>query len=161
MKEIDVGTGEIKGGGRDAIITVHALGSCLAAVGYNIQTGEGAVAHVMLPGGSRRGARDIRYARDAITSLLEKLSPTGSSNENIRAALAGGANVLKRPGDHIGRDNIRSVRKELHRRGIKIAAEAVGGETRRKIRLDLSSGTLYCFKGDQSPEILARFRKKE
>ena len=161
MKEIDVLTGEVKKGSAGSMITAHALGSCLGVVAYNIRTGEGGIAHVMLPGCCRSGVRDIRYARDAIETLLEKLAPRGPTNENIRAALAGGANVLRRPGDRIGRENIRSVREELERRGIEIIGESVGGANRRKIILDLSSGNLYCFEGDQAPKILAAFRVNE
>ena len=161
MKDIDVATGEVKKGSAGAIITAHALGSCLGVVAYNIRTGEGGIAHVMLPGCCRSGGRDNRYARDGIETLLEKLAPRGPNNENIRAALAGGGNVLRRPGDQIGPNNIRSVREELERRGIEIIGESVGGANRRKIRLDLSNGILYYFEGDNSPEILAVFRDSE
>ena len=161
MKEIDVATGEVKKGSAGSIITAHALGSCLGVVAYNTLTGEGGIAHVMLPGCCRSGVRDNRYAREGIETLLEKLAPCGPNNENIRTALAGGGNVLRRPNDHIGPDNIRSVREELERRGIEIIGESVGGTNRRKIILDLSNGTLYCFEGNQPPEILATFRDNE
>jgi len=163
MREIDVLTGEVKKAAPGAVITAHALGSCVGVIGYNTVTGEGAIAHIMLPGTSPRRipGRDTRYTVDALEALLEKLVPTGPANRNIRAALAGGANVLKRPDDGVGRANIDSVREELEKRGIVIVAESVGDEIRRKISLDLSNGNLYCFEGDQTPKILATFRKKE
>ena len=163
MKEFDVSTGEVKKASPGAVITAHALGSCVGVAAFNILTGEGAIAHVMLPGSSPGAipGPDTRYTVDALERLLEVLAPTGPANENIRIALAGGANVLQRPDDAIGRDNIRSLRRECEKRTIAIIREDVGGEDRRKIILDVSTGKLYCYKGDGSPVILAWFRNEK
>ena len=66
----------------------------------------------------------------------------------MQVRLAGGAQVLDSQGVfQIGKRNYLAARKILWKAGILIAAEAVGGEVSRTIRLELASGRLWIREG--------------
>lgn len=128
MEYIDIATGEVKTGENGSKIIINALGSCVAVVGYNIRTGMGGAAHVMLPGifRSNPNQKDTRYARDAVKTLLKKLNPTGREGKYLRISLIGGADVLNHSNDSIGRDNITSIKAEIRRWNIIPDVEITG-----------------------------------
>ncbi len=173
-KLFDVQTGEIKVCGNECVLKSGAIGSCVVVVAYDTHKKLGGVAHIMLPGKSRplkegntvtpvqcKGAKasdiDIektRYAVDAIDYLAQKIQEMGSKLENLEVCLIGGANVLKREGDTIGRDNILSVKKLLNLKNIKIVAESLGGTERRSMSLEVSTGTVRFTQGDGKETVL-------
>lgn len=66
----------------------------------------------------------------------------------------GGANVLERGGDTIGKDNVESVVGLLKDKNMDVKAVLLGGIKRRSISLDIEQGSVYCTEGDGSESLL-------
>ncbi|MBN1764079.1 MAG: chemotaxis protein CheD [Sedimentisphaerales bacterium] len=148
---IDVQTGQVKVGRADVILKANALGSCVAVTAFDPENKIGAMAHVMLPGKAPDGKGQHecnRYAANAIDTILLKMNRLGASIENIKVALVGGANVLKRENDSIFLDNIISVLDLLEKKQLKINAQVLGGTQRRSVTLDIDNATIYYTEGD-------------
>ena len=145
-----VNTGKVSSGGIDTILNSGAIGSCIAIIGIDSKRKVGAMAHVMLPGKSP--SKDLlhttRYADNAIEEMLNQLNKRGIIKENITICLVGGANVLKREKDTIGKDNLDSIERILQGKQIKIKERSIGGFERRTVLFDIERGCIYYTVGD-------------
>ncbi|MBE0536927.1 MAG: chemotaxis protein CheD [Phycisphaerae bacterium] len=152
MKEvIDVQTGQVKAGAGRVILRSIALGSCVAVIIVDPARQQAAMAHVMLPGkASPRVTADDRtkYAADAIDAAIEMMNNMGSQTADCCAAAVGGANVLRRPGDTIARDNVDFNLSFLHDKRLHVVARAVGGFERRNVCIDVEDGIITYAEGD-------------
>ena len=152
MKEIiDVQIGQVACGRGTTMLKSSALGSCVAVVAYDALNNIGAMAHVMLPGrapANKAPEEKTKYAEDAIEAMVADMTRSGSTAENIEVVLVGAANVLQRTDDTICCDNIESIRSLLRDRHLKIAAEALGGASRRNVYLDIEFGVVSYSEGD-------------
>ena len=148
MNEIFVDTGRVIKGRKKSILRINALGSCIAVIGCNYETGTGGAAHIMLPGKAPVKSKEkTKYAYNSIKKLLKLLGPCERNYDCIRVLLIGGANVLKRPDCTIAQDNLKSVKEELEKYKVVILAESVGGTERRKAVFNISTGEIFCSKG--------------
>ena len=157
-KIINVNTGDVKAG-KKIILKTIAIGSCIAIAAYDAEEKIGALAHVMLPGRSKKTLepsmfKTTKYARDAIDEIINRMARLGSDARSIEACLVGGANVLKDKDDTICKKNINSVSKILSEKKIKIGAKALGGTVRRSLSFDTGSGKLFFAEGDGSEKLL-------
>jgi chemotaxis protein CheD len=145
---IDVSTGKVKTG--KGLLSVGALGSCVAVLAYGPKNKIGAIAHVMLPGKApdKEKTNKTKYAIDAVDELIRKMSKLGPDEDNIRIYLIGGANVLDRIYDTVSRDNISSVLEALNNRNLKVHGEALGGKQRRSVLFDVKNGIIRYTEGD-------------
>ena len=163
MKEIiDVQIGEVVSGRGAKILKSSALGSCVAVIAYDAASKIGAMAHVMLPGTApaNKGTDEkTKYVVDAIGAMIADMTRLGSTTDNIEVVLVGAANVLQRPDDTICRDNIESIRTVLKDRHLRIAAEALGGTSRRCVSLDIEFGIVSYSEGDDRENELWRAKK--
>jgi len=152
-----VQAGEIKSSTKNELLISSPLGSCIAVVAYDIKRKIGAIAHIMLPGKSpENNERDkTRYTIDAIEILFSKLNSLGASDADIEICLAGGANVLKKENETLTHDIIKSVQKAVKRK--KICASSLGGFERRKVTLDIGTGTVYYTVGESGEKVLWKF----
>ena len=150
---VDVMTGEIAEGAEGCQLHASALGSCIAIATYAPLVHHGVLAHVMLPGQAppRCPDRPTRYAADAIVAILERMAARGAKAAELVVCLAGAGNVLNREDDTICRDNIASVTALLSAHGIVPVATSLGGNLRRSLTLDVTSGRFTVAEGD-SPE---------
>ncbi len=101
-------TGEVKVGNKDMVLKSGAIGSCLVITSYDKLNRIGAMAHIMLPekAPENTGLKKTRYAINAIDELLRILAKNGADKNNLESCLAGGANILQRKDDNIGKHNI-------------------------------------------------------
>lgn len=154
----EVSTGEVQATCGDRILASNAIGSCIAIVVFDSVMRIGGIAHIMLPGtaGHRHGKERLRYAEEAIEELLRRVKDLGSQPGDVAAVLVGGGNVLKRPDDTICTLNIQSVTGILRRRAIPVLARSLGGTKRRRVRLDLAFGCVFCSIGDDEEHVLWR-----
>ena len=97
--------------------------------------------------GSHDRSDPERFADVAIDMMVDKMKRAGSCIRNLEAKIFGGGNMF--PGTissgsdmDIGRKNVLAVREELGRLGIRIAAEDVGGDIGRTVRLDTHDGSV-------------------
>jgi len=151
-----VNTGEVSSGGSDTTLNSGAIGSCVVITAFAYEKQIGAMAHVMLPGISppKNQLYVTRYAANAIKEMLSQLQRLEVNKENIEICLIGGANVLKRENDRIGKDNLDSVEKLLSENQMKIKARAIGGFERRTALFDIEKGCIYYTVGDSKQKIL-------
>ncbi len=151
-----VNTGEVRSGGPDIILNSGAIGSCVVITAFDSQKTIGAMAHVMLPGiaSIKNQLHATRYAINAIEEMLSQLKRLEVKKENIDIVLVGGANVLKRENDTIGKDNLESIKTFLREKQLEIKAEAIGGFERSTVVLDISMGCIYYTLGDSKQKIL-------
>lgn len=130
-----------------ATLVAVALGSCVAIALYDPATRIGGMAHVLLPSqsGGRVGAPS-RYAQSAVPALVERMIARGARVPSIVARLVGGASMfmsLTPPGTiQMGERNVLAAREALHRQGIRLVGEAVGGDFGRTAEFDLTSGAV-------------------
>ena len=143
MKEFEISLGRLMITKQAAILSISGIGSCVALAIRDNETGTSGLAHIVLPVSS--GIKDSedspgRYADTAVATLLRELLYSGSKVDDIRAKLAGGARVPS--GIFDGYKNVESIRSELSKSGIVIAAEDVGLTYGRSVRFDTSTGKL-------------------
>ena len=152
---IYVNTGVVKLGDTRTILNSGAIGSCVVVCMYNSFIKTGAMAHIMLPGIAPNGQEDnTRYAANAILKLMELMNLNNDQTNKLETCIIGGSNVLKRPNDTIGQNNIDSVEKLLDAKGVKISAKAVGGFERRTAIFDVEKGCINFTEGDSKQKNL-------
>ena len=131
-----------------ATLAAIALGSCVAIILHDREAGIGGLAHVLLPSGAgtrlQDGAPPGRFAQAAVPELVERMTARGARVPRITARLVGGASMftsLTPPGSlQVGDRNVVAAREALHRHGIRLVAEAVGGDFGRSVEFDVTSG---------------------
>lgn len=153
---IYVNTGEVKSGNAETLLNSGAIGSCVVITAFDPEKKIGAMAHVMLPGifPAKNQQHATRYAANAIDEMLSQLDKFEVKKENIEICIVGGANVLKRINDTIGKDNLASVEKLLLEKQLEIRAKTVGGQERRTVLFDIEKGCIYFTIGDSKQKIL-------
>jgi len=131
-----------------ATLVAVALGSCVAVALHDPSTGVGGLAHVLLPSQAmgRISGMPGRYAQTAVPTLLERMIARGARAPAIVARLVGGASMfvsLTPPGTiQMGDRNVLAAREALHRNGIRLVGEAVGGDFGRTVEFDLTTGKI-------------------
>ncbi len=153
---INVYTGEVKAGGKHSILKSNGIGSCVVIAAYDSKKKVGALAHIMVPGAApgKKVSQRTRYAKNAIKELIEQMTHLGADKDRIETCLVGGGNVLNRNDDTICHENLASVVKLLHEKGIKIRQRAVGGTKRRTIVLDIEKGCVFYTEGNSKVMLL-------
>ncbi len=152
---IYVNTGEVKSGDRGSILNSGAIGSCVVVCIYNSLKKTGAMAHIMLSGEApKEQEENTRYASNAILKLMNQMNKNNDQSSKLETCIIGGANVLKRPNDTIGKSNIESVEKLLYENDLKISKKAVGGYERRTVVFDIEKGSINYTEGDSKRKIL-------
>ena len=151
MRFIDVPTGEVGFAQGKGQLAASAIGSCIAVAMHDNLLRAGGIAHIMLPGKAPSDIIDdqqYKYARNGIGYLLNKLKTTGSKEERINVYAAGGGNVMERQDDTICANNIESVLNVIAELNLVLSARMLGGNMRRRVRLDVATGHFYCGVGD-------------
>ncbi len=119
------------------------LGSCAGVVLYDRSARLGGVAHIVLP--HSRGSTDHpgKFADTAIPGLIADLDRLRGRHATSRliAKLVGGARMFPTGSAmNIGQQNRNAVEQILAELGIPIIAKDVGGDTGRRLTLDLVTG---------------------
>ncbi|MGJ7921036.1 chemotaxis protein CheD [Neobacillus sp. LXY-4] len=126
-----------------AILKTSGLGSCVGVVLFDQAEEVSGLAHVMLPNSKLAKAESHKkgkFADIAIQALVTSLISKGARLPNLKAKLAGGAEMF--PGlassslMKVGLRNIEAVRQELAIRSIEVIAEEVGGSSGRSIEFN-------------------------
>ena len=131
-----------------ATLVAIALGSCVAVALHDAQTRIGGMAHVLMPNQSMgRGSGDAgRYAPTAVAAMVERMIARGARTPSIVARLVGGASMfvsLTPPGNiQMGDRNVVAAREALHKHGIRLIGEAVGGDFGRTAEFNLETGRI-------------------
>ncbi|GHV32180.1 putative chemoreceptor glutamine deamidase CheD [Synergistales bacterium] len=138
----------------DMVVSKHpanlitlGLGSCIGLVIFDQTSKTAGMVHIMLP--DSREAKDLpkpgKFADTAVPLLLEELAKLGANKSQLRAKMAGGAQMFSMPGKEsaifsVGNRNIEATKKMLAAAGIRIVAEDTGGNKGRSV--EFSTDTL-------------------
>jgi chemotaxis protein CheD len=147
--QLVVGVADMKLADRfgDALIT-YALGSCLGIAAHDPVAGVGGLIHVMLPNSARHPERarekPFMFVDTGVPRLFQELYRLGGKKERLVVTVAGGAAVKREEEDRfqIGRNNLLMLRKLFWKNGVLIAAQDVGGNKSRTMRLQVGSGVV-------------------
>ncbi len=144
---IFVGISAIEVAKAPTTLTALALGSCVAVILYDREAKVGGLAHVLLPStnvGRPRVDAPGRFAPTAVALLNERVLAMGAVSRRLTARLVGGASMFAslQPAGTIqmGERNVHAAREVLHRQGIQLVGEAVGGDFGRSVDFDLDTG---------------------
>lgn len=148
-------TGEVKSGNEHITLNSGAIGSCVVICIYNSMTKTGGMVHIMLPGRDpAENEQNTKFAFNAIQKLLKIMNADSVEASQLETCIIGGANVLKRPNDTIGINNIDSVERLLDEQGVRICKKAVGGFERRTAEFNIGKGYIFYTEGDSKPKVL-------
>jgi chemotaxis protein CheD len=146
---LHVGIAELEVARAPARLRALALGSCVAVVLHDPVAKVGGLAHVLLPSPAvarPRADQPARFAPGAVATLLESLLAIGAVRSRITARLVGGASMftaLQPPGTmQMGERNVTAAREALHRHGLRLVGEVVGGDFGRSVDFDVETGRL-------------------
>lgn len=127
------------------VLMCVALGSCVGVSMFDVNTGFGGMAHVMLPNApeSNTDINNNKFANIAIPNMLKDLKNKGVNIQNLKIKIAGGAHMFKSMDtkmEDIGKKNSTSVKEILKSMNLNIGSEELGGSIGRTVRLYLDSG---------------------
>jgi chemotaxis receptor (MCP) glutamine deamidase CheD len=101
----------------------------------------------------RNPNRPGKYVASGLEALIEMMERTGAFRNRLVAAVIGGAEISVTNGednqDALVLDSgvCRALHLELHRNGVWIRAEDVGGKTDRSVKFDAANGAVRIRKG--------------
>ncbi len=131
---------------RGELLSTWALGSCLAIILYDPRTKLASLAHSMLPEPLEAVDYPGKYVSTAIPVMIDEFKKQGVKVGSLRAGIVGGARILRFSQENglsttrIGLRNARKAKMILHRLGIRIDVEDVGGTRGRNVVFNPSSG---------------------
>lgn len=137
------------------------LGSCVAVCLHDPVRRVSGMNHFMLPGRMVKNdlfsAGSARYGVSAITDLLGMMERRGAVRRDLVAKIFGGGHVIYTALDSstIPMDNVRLARALIEMEDIPIVEMKVGGDTARKILMDVKTGKVfmkYIRRGDSGKE---------
>jgi len=157
---IVVGVGRAAVHRSPASLVTLALGSCVAIMVHDRESGAGGLAHVLLPapGPDGAGERATRYASTAPGALVAALRALGVPARQLSARLVGGASMFANLGPpgatQVGERNVVAAREAVRCAGLTLVGEAVGGDYGRNVEFVLPSGRILVTSYAHDPEEL-------
>ncbi len=134
----------------DDVLVAYGIGSCVAVCLYDPVARVGGMLHALLPTAPNENQRRgnpgtcAKFVDHGISLLLESLVKLGGRRTRLVAQLCGGAQVLNAPGFNgwlnIGERNVKAAKSALRAAGLRIQAQATGGEIGRTVRLYIADG---------------------
>lgn len=119
------------------------LGSCVGLALHDSKLGYAAMAHIVLPSSDNRTGSVGKFADTAVDAMIEQLRAFGIEPARLTAKFAGGASMFDSKGPfQIGKQNVEAVSARLTARGIRVAADHVGGTSGRRITFDCRTGRM-------------------
>lgn len=139
------------------------LGSCVAVTVWHPKHRFGGMCHILLPNRQRPpgAAPDGRYADEAIERFSYELKSKSVQPGSCQVKLFGGSAMLASPRTSdlsVGERNVEATRAALSAHRFPLMDEHVGGNQRRRLFLDLSSGHVWMILPNNTPP---RFQRKD
>lgn len=140
---IHVGMADLVVAKHPATLVTLGLGSCIGLVIYDQLSKTVGMVHIMLP--DSREAKNIpkpgKFADTAVPLLLEELAKLGVNKSQLRAKMAGGAQMFTMPGKDsaifsVGTRNVEATTKILAEAGIRVIASDTGGSKGRSVEFN-------------------------
>jgi len=140
---------------QEELLITYSLGSCIAVVVFDPMASVGGMLHYMLPESSldpeKAKKNPCVFADTGITHLFKNSYLMGAKKEHMVVKTVGGAQILDPNGIfNIGTRNYLAMRKIFWRNNVAIAAEHVGGENNRTVRLEMDTGRVILKVGTEA-----------
>jgi chemotaxis protein CheD len=140
-------------------IATFALGSCIAVSLYDPVVKVGGLLHFLLPDASNQTMRGQENpclsAETGVPDLLNRCIQLGARKRRLLIRAAGGASVVNDGGFfNIGQKNYLGLQRALSKAGLRIHAEAIGGQVSRSVRIEIGTGRYWVREGNQPPSEL-------
>ena len=132
----------------DAVITTHALGSCVAVCLWDPVSRVGGLLHYLLPDAKvnpeRARVQPASFADSGIPLLFRSAYAKGLDKGRAKVCLVGGAEttVVTAGALNVGKRNVLAARNLLWRNGVMLKGECVGGHIPRTVSLRVSDGVI-------------------
>lgn len=145
---IKVGMADLQTATYPDILTTLGLGSCVGIALFDQVRKIAGLAHIMLPSSKQvvNNSNIAKFADTGIEKLLDEMLRLGANKANIKAKMAGGAQMFSfsEASDimRIGARNVASSKEKLKELGIPVISEDTGGCYGRTIELHSASGKL-------------------
>lgn len=146
---IKVGMADMKVCSPPKGLTTLGLGSCVGVVIYDVKNKISGMVHVMLPDSTkiRNNSNRAKFADTGIADMIEKMIEAGAVRSNLKAKIAGGAQMFAYGSNtndlmKVGEKNVEAVKNILEKQGISIIAEDTGLNYGRTIIFDTETGNL-------------------
>jgi chemotaxis protein CheD len=134
----------------DDVLVVYGLGSCVVICLYDPLAKVGGMLHALLPGPTwnrnNNKGKPTKFVNQGVPLLIDSLVSLGAELTRLEGQLCGGAQVAVRSAFNsntplnIGERNVQAARLALQAAGLKLKAEAIGGEIGRTIKLHIVNG---------------------
>jgi chemotaxis protein CheD len=146
-KIIGVADMAVSNSGDESLIT-YSLGSCIAVILFDPVVRVGGMLHFMLPDASMDIAKaknkPAMFADSGIPVLFKQTYQLGATKKNTIVKIAGGSQIMDENGVfNIGKRNYLAVRKIFWKNNVLVAAEHVGGNVNRTVRLEMATGRVF------------------
>ncbi len=140
---VHVGMADLVVARHPATLITLGLGSCIGLVIYDQSSRTAGMVHIMLPD-SREGKnipKPGKFTDTAIPLLLDELDRLGVNRAQLRAKMAGGAQMFTMPGKDsalfaVGTRNVEATTKLLASTGIRLVASDTGGSKGRSVEFN-------------------------
>ncbi len=139
MSTISVGIADLKIVRSPDVLVTFALGSCVGICLYDPNVKVAGMSHVLLPSAAQmpNSNTPMKFADSAIPMLIRKMEIFGVKAANMKAKIAGGAQMFATRGPstigNIGDRNVESVKATLAALRIPIIAEDTGKDYGRTL----------------------------
>jgi chemotaxis protein CheD len=126
-----------------ATLITLGLGSCIGLVIYDQISRTAGMVHIMLPDSRdvKNNPKPGKFADTAVPLLLDELQKLGVNKSQLRAKMAGGAQMFSMPGKDsaifsVGTRNVEATLKFLTSEGVKLVASDTGGSKGRSVEFN-------------------------
>jgi chemotaxis protein CheD len=125
----------------EAQLVAYGLGSCIALAVWDPRTRVGGLAHFMLPSGPSTAGSPVKFIDPGLDTFLRAVENKGVALDRCLIKAAGAAAMLSLGGGlAIGKRNSETLTAALSRRGLYLAATALGGTAGRTVQLEVGNG---------------------
>jgi chemotaxis protein CheD len=131
----------------DDVLVVYGVGSCVVVCLHDPVTQVGGLLHALLPGAAwNRHAvgKPTKFVDQGVPLLLQSLVALGAKPTRLQAHVCGGASMITAAGFNdimnIGERNVLAAQTALQASGLKIDAQATGGQNGRTVKLRIADG---------------------
>lgn len=145
QEQIKVGIADLKVAKAPQVIATSGLGSCVGLVLYDEWAKAAGLVHIMLPDSTMTRQEEFKrgkFADTGIETLIERLKDEGCQMYQLKAKMAGGAQMFKSTSSNkmnIGLKNTEAIIHKLKQLDIPIIAQDVGGHNGRSIEFSIET----------------------
>lgn len=140
---VHVGMADLVVAKHPATLVTLGLGSCIGLVIYDQVSRTVGMVHIMLPDSrdTKNNPKPGKFADTAVPLLLDELYKLGVNRAQLRAKMAGGAQMFSMPGKDsaifaVGTRNVEATTKLLAAEGIRLVASDTGGSKGRSVEFN-------------------------